>query len=156
MTPLMHDVYIENYLEVWSRTAPDKTIACCFVLAYMELRMRTVQAATTNTQSLLLWLRDITCFICGYMAAADIVAISSEIRFNALVSVNSLAASLACCGTTYCSPSLPMFAFVLDAGNVAPLLLWAAGRGGRACVCVAGRRNSGRCGTARVNKVRGG
>ena len=48
---------------------------------------------------------------------------------------SSLAACFAYCGTTYCSPSLPMFAFVLDAGNVAPLLLWAAERGGRACVC---------------------
>jgi hypothetical protein len=77
------------------------------------------------------------------MAAADIVAISSEIRFNVLVSVISLAASLACCGTTYSSPSLPMFAFVLDAGNVALSLLWAAAeRGGR--VCVAGRGGAGR------------
>jgi len=81
------------------------------------------------------------------MAATDIVAISSEIRFNVLVSVISLAACFACCGTTYFSPSLPMFAFVLDPGNVACLLLWAAGREGRACVFRgAGRNGAGQNG----------
>ena len=49
------------------------------------------------------------------------------------------------CGTTYFSPSLPMFAFVLDAGNVACLLLWTAGRVGRACVF----RGTGRGGAER-------
>ena len=137
----------EKYCEVWSRTAPYKTIACCLVVAYMNLRMCTVQA-TTSAQSRLLWLRDITCFAymrLQTMAATDIVAISSEIRFNVLVSVISLAACFECCGTTYFSPSLPMFAFVLDAGNVACLLLWTAERVGRACVF----RGTGRGGAER-------
>ena len=90
---------------------------------------RTVMAPVT-AQYHLLYLRLQT------TAATDIVAISSEIRFNVLLSVISLAAYFECCGTTYFSPSLPMFAFVLDAGNVACLLLWVAGRGGRACVFV--------------------
>jgi len=78
------------------------------------------------------------------MAAADIVAISSEIRFNVLVSVISLAACFACCGTTYFSPSLPMFAVVLDARQ--------GGEGER--LCVAGRGGAGRRGTALCETAR--
>ena len=82
------------------------------------------------------------------MAAADSVAISSEIRFNVLVSVISLAACFECCGTTYFSPSLPMFAFVLDAGNVASLFVALGGRAGRQGerVCIAGRGGAGQNG----------
>ena len=62
------------------------------------------------------------------------------------------------CGTTYFSPSLPMFAFVLDAGNVASLFVALGGRAGRQGerVCIAGRGGAGRGGAALGKTGRGG
>ena len=65
---------------------------------------RTVMAPVT-AQYHLLYLRLQT------TAATDIVAISSEIRFNVLVSIISVAACFARCSTTYLSPLLANVCF---------------------------------------------
>jgi len=70
---------------------------------------------TTSAQSMLLWLRDITCFICGYKPWLLQISLKYRQRFDLMCWCLSSLSRLASHAVVrhFSPPSLPMFAFVL-------------------------------------------